>query len=91
VTRNHSFSDRFGPGRDGRNAESQPVDPWALAIGGLIVALAVSSLIDDRTTLDHPWWSVLLGAAVAACAFVVTRTARRFFAVDGEGSTDRTQ
>lgn len=88
MTRHRSFGDNWGRGRSGGEVDTPSLDPWALGIGGSIVAMAVSSLLDDRTTLHHPWWSVLVGAALVTCVFVVSRTVQRLFAVDGERSTE---
>lgn len=62
---------------ESKNADDQPFDMWALAIGLLIVAVAVSSLIDDAGLLSLPWWLVFVIATLAGSCAVAFKTLKR--------------
>ncbi len=51
--------------------------PWAFVVGGAIVALGVSGLLDDSGALPHPAWVVPAGAIVAICTFVIAVTGNK--------------
>ena len=59
---------------------SPPTDRFAVAVGGALIVLAVSGLLDNSGLLRHEWrWAagvIVVGAAVAVAAGVVRSLVR---------------
>ena len=59
---------------------SPPTDRFAVAVGGALVVLAVSGLLDNSGLLRHEWWwavgAILVGVAAAVAAGVVRSLVR---------------
>jgi len=62
---------------------NQPVRWFVAVLGGLIVSLGASGLIDDSGLAEHPWWVPLVAAVVLGALTMIIRTARAVAASSG--------
>ncbi len=58
----------------------------SLVIGLVVVAVALSGLLDDSGLLEHPAWAVPVACCFAACAAVAIGTVRRLTHADDRPS-----
>lgn len=50
---------------------------WPVAlVGAFVASLGASGLIDDTGLIEHPWWAVVLGAAIASSVLGIITSLR---------------
>ncbi len=79
-----AFDDVFQE-EDARRVTAEPHTGWSipgLVVGGSIVAIAVSGLLDDTGAFEHPYWVVPAAGLFAICAAVAGRTVKRLLSAD---------
>lgn len=50
-------------------------------VGGGLVVLGLSGLVDDSGLLSHPWWIAMLIFVAAPCLLIIRRTLARMRSV----------
>lgn len=77
---NNDFESVLGDDAD-RSLEFRGADadlrPIPMLIGSVIVALALSGLVDDADVFNHSYWVVPVAALIAACFGVAAVTIRK--------------
>lgn len=71
-----SHNEEFQTDRQHIAERKEIVGPVA---GGVVMALALSGLLDDTGVLPHPWWVVLLASVALVGVLVGARTVKSLF------------
>lgn len=71
-----SHDEDFQTDRQDMTEQKEMVGPVA---GGVVIALALSGLLDDTGVLPHPWWVVLLASVAVVGVLVGARTVKSLF------------
>lgn len=68
-----SHNEDFHTKRQDMAKQKEIIGPVA---GGVLIALALSGLLDDTGVLPHPWWAVLLASVAIVGLLVGARTVK---------------